>query len=153
MAFPNIPQVSMNWCHHTAKCKWCEKAIEPTNPMVSVFFWNRRKESTSNQIWNTKLYYHPQCWVDQGLDYLRLNPYVSNQRWDLSTRKTNPLTNEQREHRLALLRRKAALDQRLRNLKSPYPSRTIHEARIGASIANIMVEILEYGGVPKKWLR
>ena len=148
----NIPNVCINWCHHTAKCRWCEQPIKPGIGMVTVFFWNKRKEA-DNRKWNITHYYHPECWLEQGLDYLRKNPYVPHTRWDLTTKKDSPLTDEQRKYRYILLRRKAALDQRLRNLKPDNPDRTLYEARIGASIANIMVEILEYGGVPKKWLR
>ena len=140
-----IPNVCMCWCHRTATCKWCDKPIEAGTPMVSVYFWNKGQED--KRKWNVRQFYHPQCWVDQGLDYLKMNPYVPYERHKKST-----LTKKQKARRLILLNRKAALDQRKRNLKSTYPDRDLIEARINTQIAELMVEMTKVGGIPPKWL-
>lgn len=118
--------------------------------MVNVFFWN--KGSEDKRKWNVKIYYHPQCWIDQGLDYLKMNPYVPRTRWSGTTRSKNPLTEEERKLRYKLLRRKASIDQRLRNLKADYPDRVLVEAKLNMDIANLMLEIAKVGGIPRKWL-
>ncbi len=140
-----IPNVYMGWCKRKATCRWCSYYIEAGNPMVTAFFWHKGNED--KRWWNTKLYFHPQCWVDQGLDYLKMNPYVPYIRHKRPT-----LTKKLKAERLVLLRRKAALDQRKRNIRSDYPDRVLIDARLNKQIAELMVEIALVGGVPKKWL-
>ncbi len=62
------------------------------------------------------------------------------------------LEPKQKRQRYILLRRKAALDQRIRNLKSDYPDRILVEARIQMKIAELIIEITPLGGVPKRWV-
>ncbi len=140
-----IPNVCMNWCHRKATCKWCGFIIETAHPMVTVFFWN--KGTDTHKGFNVKQYYHPKCWIEQGLDYLKKNPYIPYVRHVPSK-----LTPEQLKTRISLLRRKAALEQRRRNIKSEYPDRILVEARLEKHIAELMVEIIKVGGIPKKWL-
>ena len=135
----------MYWCQHKAECRWCEQIIEAGTPIVQVHHWN--KGDPDKRSWNIKRYFHPQCWVEQGLDYLKINPYVPYIRKPKST-----LTDKQRELRYKLLRRKASIDQRRRNLKSDYPDRLLEEARLNEQVSKIMVEIVKVGGIPKKWL-
>ncbi len=92
-----IPNVVMRWCKKKAKCRWCEEDIELANPMVAVVFRNKMVES--NRSWNTYLYYHPDCWVKQGLDYLNRNPYVEQRRRS----RTLLLSEEDRIHRRKLI--------------------------------------------------
>ena len=140
-----IPNVYMKWCHRTAICKWCENPIEPGSPIVSVFFWN--KGSEDHKGFNTKLYFHPDCWVAQGLDYLKLNPYAPYTRHKEST-----LTPEQKKLRHTIMTRKASIEQRRRNLKPTSKNRLLIEARLDIQIAQLMVEIAPIGGIPKKWI-
>ena len=140
-----IPNVYMTWCQRKAICKWCEFAIEAGTPMVTVFFWHKGDED--HRQWNKKLYYHPQCWVGQGLDYLKMNPYVPYVR-----KPKAKLSEEQRKQRAALLNRKCSLEQRRRNVKSGYPDRLLVEARLDRQIAELMMEMIPVGGIPKRWL-
>lgn len=144
-----IPNVYMNWCQRKATCKWCEKTVEAGTPMVNVFFWNKGREGAPK--WNVKWYYHPQCWVEQGLDYLKMNPYVSKNIREGIT-KLSQLSEKEQKHRITLMRRKAALDQRRKNIKAGYPDRILVEARLDKQVAEIMVKIAEVGGIPPKWL-
>jgi len=140
-----IPNVSMSWCNRKAQCNFCPDHIGAGEPLVTVFFWN--KGTPDHKGFNTKQYYHPQCWVAQGLDYLSLNPYVPYQK-----QKRLDLVPEQKERRNILLRRKCSLEQRRRNLKAEYPERLLLEARIESKIVGLMLEIAPLGGIPKKWL-
>jgi len=138
-----IPNVTMTHCQRQAQCDWCPDQIEPGTPLVTVFFWN--KGTPDHKGFNTKKYYHPNCWVAQGLDYLTLNPYVPYiRRYKLE------LTKEQSKLRYSILHRKSALDQRLRKLEdNPNP---LTEAKLNQKIAELMIEIAPIGGIPKKWL-
>lgn len=140
-----IPNVFMYWCQHKAKCRWCEQDILAGEPIIQVYYWNKGNEE--NRKWNIKRYYHPQCYIEQGLDYLKMNPYVPYQR-----KPKSKLTPEKLELRYKLLRQKASIDQRKRGLKSEYPDRVLDEARLDAQISEIMVKIVKVGGIPKKWL-
>ena len=134
----------MKWCERQAGCKWCDKPIEAGNPMVAVFYWNK---GADGRRWNTKQYYHPNCWIEQGLDYLKMNPYVPYVR-----KQRLVLNDEDRKLRYMLLRRKSALDQRRRNLKSDYPEKVLIEARLDGKVAELMIQMITVGGIPKKWL-
>jgi len=133
-----VPNVSIAWCHRTAQCKWCENPIESGTAMVSVFFWNKGNEEKRG--WNSKYYYHPDCWVAQGLDYLERNPYVPN-----PGRKRMELEPEQKAKRLKILRRKASLEQRRQKATG------LMLAHIETLIAGLLEEIVEVGGIPKSW--
>lgn len=137
-----IPNVFIYWCQHKAKCRWCEQDVVAGNPVVKVYYWNRGNEEKRG--FNVSRYYHPQCWIDQGLDYLNRNPYVPY----IRKRPSNNLTSGQKELRYKLLRRKASIDQRKRNLvDSP-----LEAARLDEQISKLMVEIIPIGGIPKRWL-
>lgn len=139
-----IPNVTVNWCQRTAKCEYCQNQIEAGTPLVTVFFWNKGQEGRKL---NVKKYYHPQCWVDQALDYLRLNPYIPYNR-----HRSSELLPEDKQRRLKLMRDKARLDQRRRNLKSDGTERIQAETRIDLHILELMEEISKVGGIPKRWV-
>ena len=148
------PNVTINWCQNQAKCKWCEQPIPVGTPMVTVFFWNKGDEGKRG--WNIKHYYHlrteeevagglPQCWCEQGLDWLKRNPYVSKR----TGRKRIELTWEERQRRLRMLKRKASLEQRRRALEE---DDVLGHAHIDTKVAELMLEIAMVGGIPKSWL-
>lgn len=140
-----VPNVTMAWCQRTAVCAWCEKPITAGEPEVNVFFWN--KGFDGNRSLNVKKHYHPDCWVSQGLDYLRRNPYSPYVR----KRARQDLSEEQKRKRFLLTRRyhkilqsKKALGDSLEDM-----SETI---RLDMKITELMLEMNDVGGVPKKWL-
>ena len=139
-----IPNVTMTHCQRKAQCQHCPDIVEVGQPMVTVFYWNRG--APDHKGFNVKRYYHPQCWIEQGLEYLKKNPYVPYQR-----KKKLKLTPEQSKQRYSILRRKAAIDQRKRNLDGK-PNKEIVVAALNCKIAELMVEIAPLGGIPKKWL-
>ena len=141
----SIPSVMMRWGRKQAQCKWCEQAVEVGNPIVSVVFWNKGNED--KRSWNKYLYYHPQCWVDQGLDYLNRNPYVPHVRGRKAT-----LSKEDRRKRFLLVRRFNALVQRKGKIKAPYPDHLLIEERITKQMLDIIMDVTNLGGVPKSWV-
>lgn len=139
-----IPNVTMTWCQRQAKCSWCTDPIKLATPMVNVFYWN--KGTPDHKGFNTRYYYHPDCWIEQGLDYLKRNPFVSAHQPRL------PLTDEQKKARNKLLNRWSSLNQQIRNIKVDYPERVLEEARLEKRKVDLMLEIAPLGGIPKKWL-
>ena len=140
-----IPNVCMAWCQRQAQCGYCPDHIEAGNPMVTVFFWHKGEDGKRGL--NAKLYYHPGCWVENGLDYLKKNPYVAYIR-----HKPTQLTTKQKIERLKILRRKTSLEQRRRNLKPTNPDHNLVVARMDRQVAELMVQIVKVGGIPPKWL-
>jgi len=138
------PNVTMTWCQRQAQCAWCPDHIETGTPLVTVFFWN--KGGPDHKGFNVKKYYHPGCWVGQGLDYLKMNPYVPYIR-----KPKLELTPEQSRQRYIILRRKAAIDQRKRSMEGQ-PGKVVTLAALNTKIAELMVEIAPIGGIPRKWL-
>lgn len=136
-----IPNVTMRWCRHKATCKWCEKDIKASTPVVAVMFWN--KGNPDSRRWNTYQKYHPQCWVEQGMDYLNRNPYVQ------PMGRKPKLCKEDSRKRFLLVRRFHALEQRRHNNK--FPDNVLADIRLFEQMVNIMVEVAMLGGVPKGW--
>jgi hypothetical protein len=84
--------------------------------------------------------------VAQGLDYLKLNPYVS------TGKRGQPklqLTEEDRRTRYLLLRRKATLDIRLRDAR--LHGLTERVADLTAKSFDLLLQIAKVGGIPKRW--
>ena len=139
-----IPNVCISWCQRQARCSYCPGNIEAGTPIVRVFWWSKGEEG--KRKWNVKQYYHPQCWIEHGMEYLSKNPYVPYLR-----HKKSVLTARQQEKRKEILRKKASLEQRRRNLVSDYPDRLLVEARLDRQIAELMVAIAKVGGIPNNW--
>jgi hypothetical protein len=143
-----LPSVTMQWCRREAKCKWCDQPIETGTPMVTVFYWNRSPET--HKRWNTSFYYHPQHWLDSGMDYLMLNPYSPGERRGPKPRLN--LTAEERKSRLALLRKKATLDQRFRQVDPTRWDYIAATTRLKIKVLDCITLIAPLGGVPDGWL-
>ena len=138
-----IPNVTMRWCNKKSTCKWCEQDIDNGTPVVTVFFWNRGEDG--NRTWNVKFFFHPQCWLDQGLDNLRRNPYVPQVRVKKPT-----LCEEDRRKRYLLVRQFHKAEQ-VRKNSGKYPDFLLVEARLTQRMVDIMLEVATIGGVPKSW--
>lgn len=138
-----IPNVTMRWAQNKATCQWCEYNIEPGQAMVVVFFWNR---GANGRKWNVQKCYHPNCWVEQGMDYLNKNPYSPY----IRGRKGLQLSKEDNRQRFLIVRRYHALTQRIGRLDNG--SEPIKRLELEMKQADMMLEMLKIGGVPKKWL-
>ena len=111
--------------------------------MVAVYFWNK---GSDNRRWNTQICYHPDCWVGQGLDYLKRNPYVP-----VRVRDKLKLSVEDKRKRFLLVRRFHALEQRKSKVKADYPDKLLVEVRLTKQMADIMLDVARIGGIPKSW--
>ena len=139
-----IPNVTMRWCVKKSTCKWCDKYIDNGTPMVSVVFWN--KGNIESRKWNSYSKYHPQCWIDQGLDYLRRNPYVPQHR-----EKKPTLSEEDGRKRFLLIRKFNWLVQVKRNCNHNFPDSVLTNINLTQQMIDIMLEVAVIGGVPKGW--
>jgi len=133
----------MTWCKRTAKCKYCEKPIEKATPMVKCRTVKGKEVKLTHYM-----YFHPQCWVTNGMNYLNNNPYNPG----LRGRRTLPLSPEDSRARYLLLRKYAALKQRLNNIVTKFPDNLEPTLRIEEQMQQVMIEISLVGGIPPKWL-
>ena len=138
-----IPNVTMRWCVKKSRCRWCGEPIVNGTPVVSVFWWN--KGNPESRRWNTLHSYHPQCWIDQGIDYLNRNPYVPRRRIRLT------LSKEDGRRRFLLIRRFNALIQRRKGISCGYPDSVLLDIKLTQQMVDIMLEVATVGGVPKLW--
>ena len=139
-----IPNVTMRWCVKKSTCKYCDKPIDNGTPVVTVFWWY--KGDDEKRKWNMKISFHPQCWIDQGLDYLQRNPYIPQHRVKKPT-----LSTEDRRKRFLLIRRFNALIQKRKNCNHSFPDHVITDIKLTQQMIDIMLETATIGGVPKGW--
>jgi hypothetical protein len=112
-----------------------------------VFYWNK---GSDGRRFNTKQYFHPQHWLDKGMDYLRMNPYTAGNRRGPKPRLT--LTYEQKAERLRLLRTKATLEQRKRQLDISRPDYLAAVTALEIKVLDTIQAIAPLGGVPPSWM-
>lgn len=137
--------VWMTWAKRKAKCRYCGELVVKATPMVTGKLW--RKGNPESRKINIRFYWHPQCWIKQGLDYLKEHPYYAGNRG----RKKLNLTPEESKLRYKLLRKYAALRQRITKLASEYPDNVLPILRIEKQMAETAKEIKKVGGIPAKW--
>ena len=126
-------------------CRGCSQDISAGTPVVTVFFWMKGDER--ERRWNIKNYYHPQCWGENGLDYLKLNPYVPYVR-----KQRLELGDDKRKQRYCILRKKAMLEQRKQKLNPSNEGYTLAKVRLEEKISKLFSEIALVGGIPRKWV-
>jgi len=119
--------------------------VEQGTPVVKVFFWNKGEDG--NRKWNRQMCYHPQCYVDQAMDYLNRNPYVPHERGPKPT-----LSEEDRIKRTMLLRRFHSIQQRRNKLNGDYPDKLLEEAKLDRQALEVAMGIAKVGGIPPKWV-
>lgn len=139
------PNVYFQWCKKQAECPECHQIIETATPCIIVFYWNKGNEE--KRSFNVKKFYHPQCWITQGLDYLMMNPYTSGSRRGPKVE----LSPEDRRKRQLLLRKYATYKSRKNKLAGD-PLRILSEIRLDNQMASIILEISQVGGIPKRWI-
>src|SRR3989337_3508288 len=99
----------ISWCKRDSKCRHCEETITPGTRVVIGKHWRPGK-------FTIMLRWHPQCWLQQGLNYLEKNPYTSHKL---------QLDEEQSIRRHYLLVRYATCKHRLQAAASVGGIRTI----------------------------
>jgi len=103
--------------------------------------------------WTKKFHWHAKrkkdgqcCYLVQGLERMEKEPYV-----EMRGRKPLVMPKDIRMARLAVLRRRARVMQRLREEvegEKPNLDLLIH---LGEQLESLKIEILPLGGAPKSW--
>jgi len=137
----------MTWTKRKTKCKYCEQPIITATPMVTGRLY---KKAAGKNI-SLRFYWHPQCWLEQGINYLSLHPYTATGRG----RKKLGLEPAAKRQRYLLLRRHAALTQRIWRIKEGkgFPDNVLKIIGLEAGQKELAAQIELVGGIPKKWKR
>ena len=129
----------MAWNKREAKCYYCEKEIKVATPVV--IGQTKRKNRTY------RTYFHPQCWIDNGMAYLNNNPYTPGVRG----RKRLSLTPKDARSRFLLIRRYNTLKSRKAKL-TIFPDSILESMNLERRMAKIVKDMEKLGGIPPKWL-
>jgi len=121
------------------KCRYCEKEITVATPMVIG--------QTRNNNRTYRMYFHPQCWLDNGMAYLRNNPYTPG----IRGRKKSSLTSEDARSRYLLIRRYNRFKERKNKLKK-FPDDLLEYFRLEKEMDKITEAMKDIGGVPTRWI-
>ena len=137
----------MTWAKRKTKCRYFEQPIITATPMVT----GRLYRKAAGKSISLRFYWHPQCWQEQGMNYLKLHPYTAIGRG----RKKLALEPTANRERYLLLRRHAALTQRIWRVKESkgFPDNVLRIIRLETKQKELAAQIELVGGVPKKWIR
>lgn len=117
--------------------------------MVVCRYYRRTKNADGvSQSWRFYMHFHPQCWIDQAIASLS-----SRRIAETRGRKRLEITDEMREARLKVLRRRAAVVQRIRaEVSNPVEEQNVDRIiHLGKAINDLKMEIELLGGAPKSW--
>jgi len=131
----------ISWAKRKTTCRYCEKLIEAGTPVIRGKLW--RKLGTATK-WSYYYYWHPECWLKEAYAYLEAHPYhqtVGRPRLSLS--------EEDRQKRLSILRERARLIWRLKELILLDNDEAV--SNIMLRLEELRAEIEPLGGVPKSW--
>lgn len=134
-----------------AKCKYCEQPIVKDTYMVVCKIWyTRNKDGISPTRWVWWMRFHTQCWIDQAVQKLDRE---EEQRVETRGRKRQGISDDMRSERVKILRRYAAITQRIRaEVVRPADENSVERLiHLGAGLNKMRIEIERYGGVPKSW--
>lgn len=135
-----------------ATCSRCKQGIPAQTPLVKGKLWKHQGKVFSRPL---VFRWHIQCWIDAGLEYLKQHPIVE----PIHNRGGRiELSEEDKKARVALLMRRARLNQRCKQLVELMSDGSTNELNIKlvsvhAKMDALMPEIEKVGGVPKSWLR
>jgi hypothetical protein len=138
-----------------ATCRHCGKAIESGSiAVVGVIWFEVNKKGGEKGKWRKVLYWHTKneegecCWLNQGIQAIEKLPTKHS----YLGRKPLQIADEVKAKRLAVIRRRAAVMQRIRieveEKETPSMENLIH---LGAMLERLKREIEPLGGAPKSW--
>jgi hypothetical protein len=94
--------------------------------------------------WRIRIKWHPDCWIEQGIEALSKTPVIENR-----GRQRMSLSDEDREKRLKILRRRASVLQRIK--KEMENNNVDKQIKLGCMLGKLREEIEPYGGIPESW--
>src|SRR4030042_5036118 len=93
--------IYMKACRKKATCYWCKEPIENKTYMVVGQYYKGK--------WRIKRNWHPDCWIEQGIDALEHYKTVEKRGG-----KKLALADEDKKKRFKILARRASVLQRLK---------------------------------------
>jgi len=120
------------------KCRYCEKEITVATPMVIG------QTKRGNRTY--RMYFHPQCWLDNGMAYLNKNPYTPG----IRGRRKLSLGPDDTRKRYLLIRRYNTFKYRKDKLNR-FPDDLLESIRLEGEMDKIAEVIKDIGGIPAKW--
>ena len=114
--------------------------------MVVGKIWKKHGEATR---WSWYIRWHPDCWMEQAKSSLEKRPYIPPK-----GRTPVDMEPEVRKKRIAVLRRRASVMQRMREEMGRNDGERSLEKIIhfGELLEKQTKEIEPLGGVPKSWM-
>ena len=139
--------VWMKRCKKKATCRHCNKVIENGSNMIIGSMWaNHNRAVEGARKWKIMLRWHPECWMRQAENAVEVREKQSVEK---RGRKSLVMSESVRVMRLSIMRRRAAVTQRIRiEVEAGRSEKILH---LGRMLADLEEEIEKYGGVPEKW--
>jgi hypothetical protein len=137
------------WIKLTKKrvpCKHCEKFIETGEYQVVCQYFMKLKNS--EKTWTKSMHFHakdPYCWVDRGITEVSTRPQAERR-----GRKPDAISDEVKEKRQRILRRRASVMQRI-GTEMETTQRVDKLVHLTDLLEQLKVEIEPLGGVPTSW--
>lgn len=135
-------QIWITWCRRQATCRYCELPIEVGNPLV------RGQSRQKAAEWKVKLFWHPECWLKDGLQYLEQHPYSAKSQG----RPKLQLDEDSKAARKKLITRRAQILYNIREQLENGETELSESLLVEVSkIVQFYREIEVLGGAPKSW--
>uniref|UniRef100_A0A6M3L4D6 PARP-type domain-containing protein n=1 Tax=viral metagenome TaxID=1070528 RepID=A0A6M3L4D6_9ZZZZ len=137
----------------SATCAYCKKPIETLDYVVRGKLW--KKFTGTGEVearrWSIKLCWHVECWVEQGRTAA---DKAAGHRIEARGRPKSKLAEKDQAERLAIIRRRASVIQRIRReTERPFEEQDFNKVvHLGEMLEKLAVEIKAYGGVPESWM-
>lgn len=136
------------WIRKTRKrvlCRYCGKLIEVGQYQVVCVYFMKLQHGGN---WKKTMHFHakePYCWVDRAVAELSKKPVIETR-----GRKASVISDDNKEKRVKILRRRASVMQRIKNEMEGLcrPGKLLHMTEV---LERLAVEIEPYGGVPESW--
>lgn len=102
----------------------------------------------SGKVWWKRRSFHTQCWIDQAVVEIEKRPVIETR-----GRKQLAMTDESRAARIAIMRRRGSVIQRIRReMEGSNGERNIDRIiHLGGLLNKLKDEIEIHGGVPESW--
>ena len=134
------------WIKKTRKQGTCVYCLKPILKGEYQVFCQWYVRLATGRVWKNRKIFHIPCWVENGIAGADRKVVV-----DTRGGRRLEMTDSDRDARFAILRRRAAVTQRIKVevVKSPQNmDRIIH---LGDLLNRLKEEIEPYGGAPKSW--
>jgi hypothetical protein len=132
------------WLNRQAKCQWDSDMMDKGSPVVVGSL-------RTNRGYYIRMYWHPECYLKQGMDYLESIPYEPTTRSPGPGRPAIDLSHTDRLKRRALIVKFSRLRDRREEVAELGLLWMLDKLDKTAWV--IMAEMKTLGGVPTSWTR